>query len=144
MKKIPKVLALVLAVTLIFSLLLVGCGNKPADESKKDISVSQSQQTASQDITQKLDPVNLTWYYPGSYPQNDQDAVFAKNHDAVLHYESIGQAAELSVPSIDHFAPLLYILGASDADDAISSLNDECTLGSMCMASYLFTPKEEC
>jgi len=76
------------------------------------------------------------------FDQYIQEAVFAKNHDAVLHYESVGQAAELSVPSIDHFAPLLYILGASDADDAISSLNDECTLGSMCMASYIFTPKE--
>ena len=70
------------------------------------------------------------------------NAIFAKDHESVLHYERAGQPAELSVPSMDHFAPLLYILGASDHDDEISSLNDSCTLGSMCMASYLFTPKE--
>jgi 4,5-DOPA dioxygenase extradiol len=71
-----------------------------------------------------------------------QKAVLDKDHDAVIHFERQGQAAELSVPSMDHFAPLLYILGASDADDAISSINTECTLGSMCMASYLFSSKE--
>lgn len=76
------------------------------------------------------------------FDQYVEKAIFDGDHDAVLHYDRAGQSAELSVPSLDHFAPLFYILGASDADDRISTLNSECTLGSMCMASYLFTPKE--
>lgn len=72
-----------------------------------------------------------------------EDAIFRKDNDAVLHFDRAGQSAELSVPTMDHFAPLLYVLGASDENDVVSTLNADCTLGSMCMASYLFTPKEE-
>ena len=68
-------------------------------------------------------------------------AIETGDHDSVIHYDRAGEAAQLSVPSMDHFAPLLYVLGASDADDAITTINAECTLGSMSMTSYLFTSK---
>ena len=68
-------------------------------------------------------------------------AIETGDHDPVIHYDRAGEAAQLSVPSMDHFAPLLYVLGASDADDAITTVNAECTLGSMSMTSYLFTSK---
>ena len=68
-------------------------------------------------------------------------AIETGDHDPVIHYDRAGEAAQLSVPSMDHFAPLLYVLGASDADDAITTINAECTLGSMSMTSYLFTSK---
>lgn len=59
----------------------------------------------------------------------------------VVDYTKAGESAQLSVPSIDHFAPLLYVLGASDANDAVRAFNADCTLGSMSMTSYLFTQK---
>ena len=68
-------------------------------------------------------------------------AVVARAHEKIIDYSSVKEAASLSVPSLDHFAPLLYVLGASDADDTVETLNADCTLGSMSMTSYLFTPK---
>ena len=57
----------------------------------------------------------------------------------VINYSSVGESAHLSVPSVDHFAPLLYVLGASDADDQVRAFNADCTLGSMSMTSYVFS-----
>lgn len=72
------------------------------------------------------------------FDQYIQQAILNGDHDSVVHYTRVGEAAQLAVPSIDHFAPLLYVLGASDADDAVSVFNADCTLGSMSMTSYLF------
>ena len=69
-------------------------------------------------------------------------AILEHRLEDVLHYSSIGDSAELSVPSADHFAPLLYVLGASDETDQISVFNADCMLGSMSMTSYLFDSKK--
>ena len=66
-------------------------------------------------------------------------AVTSGRHQDVIDYASVGDAAQLSVPSMDHFAPLLYVLGASDADDQVRVMSADCTLGSMSMTSYLFS-----
>lgn len=77
------------------------------------------------------------------FDQSIHQAILSSDHDSVIHYERIGESAQLSVPSMDHFAPLLYILGASDEDDTISVFNADCTLGSMSMTSYLFTSNDD-
>ena len=59
----------------------------------------------------------------------------------VVNYTKAGESAQLAVPSMDHFVPLLYVLGASDDNDEVQSFNDDCTLGSMSMTSYLFSQK---
>ncbi len=64
-------------------------------------------------------------------------AITSGRHQDVIDYASVGESAHLSVPSIDHFAPLLYVLGASDADDEVRVINADCTLGSMSMTSYV-------
>lgn len=74
------------------------------------------------------------------FDQYIHKAVLSGAHEDVLNYQKIGSSAELAVPSIDHFAPLLYSLGASDADDTVTVINADCTLGSMSMTSYLFDP----
>ena len=66
-------------------------------------------------------------------------AVTNGRHQDVIDFANDGEPAQLSVPSIDHFAPLLYVLGASDADDQVRVINADCTLGSMSMTSYLFS-----
>ena len=77
------------------------------------------------------------------FDQYIHQAILSGDYDSVLHYNRVGEAAQLSVPSIDHFAPLLYLLGASDADDKISVFNADCTLGSMSMTSYLFSDQAD-
>ncbi len=68
-------------------------------------------------------------------------AILSGTYDDVIDYTQAGESARLAVPSMDHFSPLLYILGAIDENDSVSVFNNDCTLGSMSMTSYLFTQK---
>ena len=69
-----------------------------------------------------------------------RDAVLKKDHETVIHYDRLGRPADLSVPTPEHFLPLLYALGASDGSDRITVFNDHRTLGSLSMTGYLFQP----
>ncbi len=67
-----------------------------------------------------------------------QENIENGNHEKVINYLSLGENAKLSVPTPDHFYPILYILGASDKEDKISISNKSCMMGSLSMTSYLF------
>ena len=42
------------------------------------------------------------------------------NHDALIDYERLGDEAVLSIPTPDHYWPLLYALGAGGRKENIS------------------------
>jgi 4,5-DOPA dioxygenase extradiol len=42
------------------------------------------------------------------------------DHDALLNYQDFGDDALLSVPTPDHFLPLLYILGLRKKSEKVS------------------------
>ena len=63
--------------------------------------------------------------------------IINKNHDNILKYLELGDAAKRAVPTPDHFYPLLYILGATKEDDKVSVFNKAPVLGSLTMTSYL-------
>lgn len=44
----------------------------------------------------------------------------AGSHLPLINYESMGRAAALSVPTPEHYLPLLYVLGAAGADEPVS------------------------
>lgn len=61
-----------------------------------------------------------------------------KNYNNVVDYRKIGKSADYAVPISDHFAPLLYVLGALEDNEKLSVFNDQCIMGSMSMTSFLF------
>jgi 4,5-DOPA dioxygenase extradiol len=46
--------------------------------------------------------------------------LLAGDHQPLINYESMGREALLSIPTPDHYLPLLYIAGTRQKDDAIS------------------------
>ena len=42
------------------------------------------------------------------------------DHDALLNYQDFGDDALLSVPTPDHYVPLIYILGVRNKKDKVS------------------------
>jgi 4,5-DOPA dioxygenase extradiol len=44
----------------------------------------------------------------------------AKKFDALMNYETLGEDARLSVPTPEHYLPLLYVLAQCRDDDAVS------------------------
>ena len=42
------------------------------------------------------------------------------DHKPLIDYESLGREALLSIPTPDHYLPLLYVMGARQSDDAVT------------------------
>lgn len=86
----------------------------------------------------------VNWNMDGGYPWADEfdsyvrDNILLRNFDNVIHYDHAGDIAAIAFPMLDHYAPLLYVLGASDEHDQITVFNDERVLGSLSMTGYLF------
>lgn len=51
-------------------------------------------------------------------------AILGREHQNIVEHSKMGRSAELSVPTMDHYLPLLYVLGASDEKDHISFPHD--------------------
>ncbi|MCX5908576.1 MAG: class III extradiol ring-cleavage dioxygenase [Deltaproteobacteria bacterium] len=45
------------------------------------------------------------------------------DHDSLVHYERLGKAARLSIPTHEHYLPLLYAIALQDKQDSYRSDN---------------------
>ncbi|MEQ8552793.1 MAG: 4,5-DOPA dioxygenase extradiol [Cyclobacteriaceae bacterium] len=57
------------------------------------------------------------------------------NHEALINYQQQGKAFELSIPTPEHYLPLLYSLALQDKQDNIHLFNDQPIAGSLSMTS---------
>ncbi len=46
--------------------------------------------------------------------------MLAGDHKPLVEYESLSREALLSIPTSDHYLPLLYVLGTRQRDEAIT------------------------
>ncbi|HEX7523599.1 MAG TPA: 4,5-DOPA dioxygenase extradiol [Candidatus Deferrimicrobium sp.] len=61
--------------------------------------------------------------------------ILSGDHDAIVHSPDLGRAARLSVPTNEHFLPLLYVLALQEKGEGIRFFADRVTLGSISMRS---------
>ena len=61
--------------------------------------------------------------------------ILSGDHKAIMDYAKLGRSARLAVPTLEHFLPLLYVLGVQDETDSVGFFADKVTLGSMSMRS---------
>lgn len=66
-----------------------------------------------------------------------REAVRAADDATVLAYHDLA-GADFAVPTMDHFLPLVYCLGAREEGEALTVFNDRRTLGALSMTSYLW------
>jgi len=64
--------------------------------------------------------------------------MIARDHRPLVDYESLGSDAMLSVPTPDHYFPLLYVLGASAGTDSITFPVEGIDGGSVSMLTVQF------
>lgn len=57
------------------------------------------------------------------------------NHQSLINYKAMGRAFELSIPTPEHYLPLLYTLALQDKKDKLSFFNDKTLMGSIAMTS---------
>lgn len=96
------------------------------------------------DVVHNLSLVD--WSMQTGYPWADEfdsfikERVVARDFDHVIDWRSAGDCATKAFWTPEHFFPLLYVLGASNDDDALEVFNDSCELGAISMTGYLFRP----
>jgi len=60
----------------------------------------------------------------------------AGNHDSLIHYETMGQDAILSVPTPDHYLPMIYVIGTRDEGESITFSTQGIDGSSVSMLSF--------
>jgi 4,5-DOPA dioxygenase extradiol len=64
-----------------------------------------------------------------------------RDFESLVHKATDTEAGRLSIPTPDHWFPMLYVLGASDPDDKLEMIYDEMQNGSISMRSFGFFPQ---
>lgn len=61
--------------------------------------------------------------------------IMANDHASLIKYTSQGRAFDLSIPTPDHYLPLLYTLALQGEHEKVSLFNDKAIMGSITMTS---------
>jgi 4,5-DOPA dioxygenase extradiol len=62
--------------------------------------------------------------------------ILTQNHEGAIHYQSLGKAAALSVPTNEHYLPFLYALAVQDEGEELRFFTEKVTYGSLSMRSF--------
>lgn len=97
---------------------------------------------ASGNVVHNLSKINwnLTEPYEWAKAFDDkvEELVRISDYDNLVNFRQFGQNADYSVPTPDHYYPLLYALGASAETDTLEVFNKDFDYGSLSMTSYMF------
>lgn len=63
--------------------------------------------------------------------------ISTKNHSSLINYSSLGKEAQMSIPSPEHYLPLLYILALQNNKEEASFFNDKEVYGSISMTGVM-------
>lgn len=75
--------------------------------------------------------------YDWALEMNDKfkELILNQDHQLLRHYENLGKAAMLAIPTPEHYLPLMYTLGLQQANEPVSLFNDKAVGGSLTMTS---------
>jgi len=63
--------------------------------------------------------------------------ILTGDHASLIQYPSQGKAFQLSIPTPEHYLPLMYVLGLAGKEEEISLFNDKAIAGSLTMTSVM-------
>jgi 4,5-DOPA dioxygenase extradiol len=67
-----------------------------------------------------------------------KELIANNEHEQLINYQQLGSEARLSIPTPEHYLPLLYTLGLKGKNENISFFNDKAVGGSLTMTSVRF------
>lgn len=69
------------------------------------------------------------------FDQLSKDLISTRQHQKLINYKDLGQAAMLSIPTNDHYLPLLYVLAMQEKKEEAAFFNENVDMGSISMRS---------
>ena len=64
------------------------------------------------------------------------EKIAGRDFQSLISYEKAGEAGKLSVPTTDHYIPMLYSLGLAGEKEDIQQVYEEVTLGGISMRTF--------
>lgn len=83
------------------------------------------------------DKINENYGYDWAIEMNEsvKESILNGDHQALIDFNKQGKAFNLSIPTPEHFLPLLYTLGVKGKNEKVSLFNDQYLGGSLSMTS---------
>jgi 4,5-DOPA dioxygenase extradiol len=69
------------------------------------------------------------------FDANVSRRIIAADHDALVHYDRLGPDAARSIPTNEHFLPLLYALALRQPGEGVRFFAEQVVMGSISMRS---------
>lgn len=83
------------------------------------------------------DQIGAGYEWALAFQHQINQAITENDLDALVNFEQFGQPAQLSVPTPEHYLPLLYIMALRETQDKVHLFNDVLVGGSISMTSVL-------
>jgi len=83
----------------------------------------------------KLDSVDYGFEWAIEAREKLNGLIFTDNHPALINYNRLGRSVQLSIPTPEHYLPLLYVLAIKERGENITLFNDKPVAGSLTMTS---------
>jgi 4,5-DOPA dioxygenase extradiol len=65
------------------------------------------------------------------------NAINQGDHQKLIQFNKLGKSAQLSIPSAEHYLPMLYILAALKPNEQVKFFNESPAMGSLYMTSFI-------
>ncbi len=85
----------------------------------------------------KINNIGYSYDWAREAKEKMTDFILKGDHQPLIHYKSQGRPFTLSIPTPEHFLPLLYILALRENNEKITIYNDEIVGGSIAMTSVV-------
>jgi 4,5-DOPA dioxygenase extradiol len=82
---------------------------------------------------------NTAYDWARRFEQSAKNYLARNEHQALIDYDKLGQDAALSIPTPEHYLPLLYIMGAQREGDQVQFPSEGIELGSISMLSVKYS-----
>lgn len=73
------------------------------------------------------------------FDQLVKDKILKGDYQSLVRYDKLGEPAKLSIPTNEHYLPMLYILALKDKKDELSFFAEKTLMGSVSMRSLKFS-----
>lgn len=83
----------------------------------------------------KLNEANYGYDWAIEASEKMKKFILSDDHKPLINFKSQGKAFDLSIPSPEHYLPLIYALALKEKNEKISLFNDKAVAGSLTMTS---------
>ncbi len=74
--------------------------------------------------------------WAGEFDDSVKKNLVEGNHDALIHYHTLGRASPLAVPTLDHYLPMIYTIALQGKNETLTFTHEGFQYGSVSMRCF--------